>query len=301
MKRDDVDKMKITGKELVSRYIYVVEKNIGTKNGKGIHQDIIALIEDTADATYNKATDDLSYEEAKSVLGQLGSPLELASKYDDESNQTLLSQPWLGIYKIILKIVIFAVTLGISIASILYIADNNLGAGEAIRYWISELFNALTGAFTFPTLIFIVLQRKNIRIKGFYDDLDDLPPVPEVEKQINKTDTYVNMGITVLFTILFFTCNGLIRLIVTDQNINIPIFDGEKISSIWYLFVFSCGISLVSDIVKLVEGSHRFQVSLISIICSVFSLIISYFIIIKSHIFNPEYFTAIETIFSNEE
>lgn len=283
--------------DLKERYIYAVYKNVPAKKQQSIAQEVRLLIDDTIDA--KGFSEDITLEEFKTILKELGTPTELAIKYDD-SEQALISQPYFSKYKFFLKIVLLAVFFGMSVASVPFILENNLTWYGAIGHWASSLFSGCATAFAMITVFFYVFQRLGVKIDPIIENIEDLPPVPDSEKSSSKIETIISMCVSIIFTIFFVTSSGIFKVIDTDLALSVSVFNPEKVKSIWYLFFLSCLLSVIRDGFKLLDGKYSTKLVITTVICNVGSGIIAFFVLLKSGIFNPEFPSAIAQIITND-
>lgn len=252
-------------KELIKRYIYAVTKHLPESKRQDVGQELESLIEETlAERSQGgQATDT----DTKAVLMELGRPAELATKYDPHAKDALIGQPHFSVYLRVLKIVLLAVTLGMTIASLL---EGITGfEGNVFQFFASVLGNiwqSLLGAFAWVTIIFAILYQKDVKLDFAAEDLDDLPEVPEKRQLIKLSDVIASFIFTILFLILF----------VVVPQVNIPfiwqnsgltsIFNPDVLINLRWLFIAAAAAAVLNQSVRFLTRRHTLPVFLTTLL-----------------------------------
>jgi hypothetical protein len=162
-------------KDVTERYIYQVARRLPVSQREEIKKELNGLIEDMLlGHGENPGKEDID-----AVLTELGRPSELADKYRDVK-QHLIGPEYFALYTFVLKIVLGATALGMTIALAVGFATSppaNIGIG--IGEFISSMVMALVQAFAWLTLGFALAERYNKKKIKFPDDHwkpSDLPP-----------------------------------------------------------------------------------------------------------------------------
>jgi len=145
---------------LIDRYVTEVGKHLPRKNRLDIEAELRStledMLEDRSQQTGRPADEALTEE----LLQEYGSPRKVAATY--QTHPYLIGPRMFPIYTLVLRIVLFAVTLGLSIATIVSVVNSNLTSPELLKelgQFIANLVSALLAAFGNVTLIFAILER----------------------------------------------------------------------------------------------------------------------------------------------
>ncbi len=248
-------------KELIKRYIYAVTKHLPENKRQDVGQELQSLIEETlAERSQGGQPTDA---ETKAVLVELGRPAELAMKYDPHAKDALIGQPHFSIYLRVLKIVLLAVTLGLTIASLL---EGFAGfEGNVFEFFASVLGNiwqGLLGAFAWVTVIFAMLYQKDVKLDFAADDLDDLPAVPEKRQEIKLSDTIVSFIFTILFLVLFVVVPQVNIPLAWKGSGLISIFNPEVLIGLRWLFIAAAVAAVLNLSIRFLTRRHSLPVFL---------------------------------------
>jgi len=145
---------------LIDRYVTAVGKYLPRKNRLDIEAELRSTLEDMLDdrsqQTGRPADETLSSE----ILQEFGAPRKVAETY--QTHPYLIGKRMFPIYTRVLKIVFFAVTIGLSVATVVSLMGSNMPSPEilgALAKYTASLANALVIAFGNVTLIFAILER----------------------------------------------------------------------------------------------------------------------------------------------
>jgi hypothetical protein len=145
---------------LIDRYVTEVGKHLPRKTHIDIEAELRSTLEDMLDdrsqQTGRPADETLSSE----LLQEFGAPRKVAETY--QTHPYLIGPRMFPIYTRVLKIVFFAVILGLSIATVASLIGSNMAPPEilgALGKFVASLANALMIAIGNVTLIFAILER----------------------------------------------------------------------------------------------------------------------------------------------
>jgi len=145
---------------LIDRYVTEVGKHLPRKNRLDIEAELRStledMLEDRSQQTGRPADDALTGE----LLQEYGSPRKVAATY--QTHPYLIGPRMFPIYTLVLRIVLFAVTLGLSIATIVSAVTSNMSSLELLGElgkFIANLVSALLAAFGNVTLVFAIIER----------------------------------------------------------------------------------------------------------------------------------------------
>jgi hypothetical protein len=145
---------------LIDRYVTEVGKHLPRKNRLDIETELRStledMLEDRSQQTGRPADEALVTE----LLQEYGSPRKVAATY--QTHPYLIGPRMFPFYTFVLKIVLFAVTLGLTIATVVSVANSSMTSPEALKAlgeFIASLVSALLAAFGNVTLVFAIIER----------------------------------------------------------------------------------------------------------------------------------------------
>ena len=275
-------------KELIKRYIYAVTKHLPENKRQDVGRELQSLIDEAlAERSLGGQPTDA---DTKSVLTELGRPAELAAKYDPHAKDALIGQPHFSVYLRVLKIVLLAVTLGMTIASLL---EGFVGfEGNVFQVFgsvIGNIWQGLLGAFAWVTVIFAILYQKDVKLDFAADDLDDLPAVPEKRQEIKLGGIIASFVINILFLIVF--------VVMPQANIPyswqgsgwIPIFNPEVLINLRWLFIAVAAATVLNLSVRILTRYHSLPVFLTTVVETVFHVAHLYIFFSTPNALNPAF------------
>lgn len=293
--------------DLIERYIYAVTKRLPAKIQNDVSQEIESLIDDMLLERCGDVTP--GEKDIKIVLTELGSPKELAEKYDTSGKNCLIGAPYFVTYKYVLKIVLICVGIGMLVSSVLsafsdsfeVFNDSELIA-QSVNFWVdffisifANLAGGLVFAFAFVTILFAIFYHKDIKIDN--ENLDNLPPIPK--KEISKADSIFGIAFTVAFAVVFIAVPQ-IFCVVLDGKTFIPIFNVAELKTMWYLVVLFAFLGIAREVIKLIERQYNLKVMIATIVSNVCSAVIAAIWLLNEKIINVSFVTDVTNIFDDD-
>ncbi|MCH5296082.1 MAG: hypothetical protein J1E85_00265 [Ruminococcus sp.] len=292
---------------LIERYIYAVTKMLPANIQKDVSQEIRGLIDDMLCERCGDVVP--SEKDIRVVLTELGSPKELAEKYDTSVKNCLIGPPYFVTYKYVLKIVLICVGIGILSSMIATIIkgfedfDNMQVMLQNVNFWTDLFANIFTNlivglifGFAFVTLLFAIFYHKDIKIGN--EKLDNLPPLPK--KELSKIDSILGIAFSVAVAVVFIAVPQIFFVVLNGNKI-IPIFNISEVQSVWYLVVIFALLGIVRETVKLIEKQYSKKVMITTIIADVFSAVIAAFWLFNENIINKNFVAEITNIFDDNK
>lgn len=294
--------------ELIDRYLYAVTRRMPKAKQEDVAQELRGLIDDMLAERCGDRTP--KEKDIRVVLTELGSPQDLFNKYDEDGGKCLIGQPYYSTYKSVLKIVLIAVAVGMTIASIILCLVEPMEAvvtwnatakliAHWIVIWLGNVYNGLLSAFAIVTVLFAFFYKKNVPL-GQPFNFDDLPPVPKKKETISKTECYVGIAISVVFLVVFLTAPQIFCAILTETKQVVPIFDPAMVRKTWYLIVLFAVCGITREIVKLMEGRYNKTVLVTKVVCNLASAVLSIWWLRGFDLMNPEFVDSIAALFSGD-
>ncbi len=282
--------------EMIERYVYAVTNRLSPKTRGDVAQELRSIISDMLDERCGDAVP--SDVDVKFVLTELGTPSELADKYDPDSGKCLIGGEYYKQYKFVLKIVLVSVAFGMAIAGAISAVMAQSVWYVAFAEWFWAIFNALVQAFAFVTLLFAFFYHKRVKIEIKHESLDDLPPVPKEKAIIKKSESIVGIVFNVLFAVIFLAAPQIFCVYYSDGGPAVPVFNGEAMRSAWYLIILLAALGIVSECVKLIDARYSRRVMIVTIITDLFSVGIAFWWLMNDKLLNPEMIDSLSKVFT---
>ncbi len=267
--------------QLVERYVYAVTRRLPYAQREDIALELHGLIEEMAQ--------DRSIED---VLQELGDPNLLADTYQGTSRY-LVGPHYFDFYILVLKIVGFAVTLGIAISmGIGFIFNAPTTFGQFFSQLIGTLFGAYAQAFAWVTVTFWIIEwqqkRKGIDAPLEQWTIDSLPEVPQHTTIIPRSEPIASLVFLVLIFAGLNSAPWIMSITNLPPNIHIVSpFVPEVFQKMLPLFNLTIVIAMGIEFAKLYTGIQTKRLALLTIGLKLVSLAITLYIVAASGIWNP--------------
>ena len=281
--------------EIIDRYVYQVVRRMPRKSQKDIERELRTLIDDMLEERCGELP--RTKKDVEVVLTELGAPGELAAQYRDAPKRYLIGPDLFPKYWFLLKILLLAVGIGMSIASVVMVFINpSEWWFVSLARWFANTLISLVGIFSGLTIVFAVFEWRGISMEQFEPGLhlEDLPPVPVKKARISRGESIASIVFTVLF-ILLFTAVPQLMSVYTRAGA-IPIFDLEQLRRMLPLFLLSFGCGLLRDSFGLVEGRYTVRFALVTTVCNVLSALFC-LLIFQQPIWNPAFMAQLGEAF----
>ena len=279
---------------LIERYIYAVTRHMSKKEAADISKELDELVETML---AEKADQPGSEEEkVRQVLMELGNPEAMARAYTGKANDSLIGQPHYSTYLKVLKIVLFAIALGISISLLVSVISNiseiNLDSSinwfvDALAEWITALFSGLLGGFAWVTIIFAILYHKGVKFDFDLGDLNDLPEVPSERARIGRGEIIADVIFVTVFTILFILLPYMNIPVIGMTPKPFPFFNPDLLIGVRYLMIASVVAMILEAIVKFSDGRHTYRVFAAKVLANLVTVATTIIWLGNSHSVNP--------------
>ncbi len=282
--------------DLIQRYIYAVTKRLPGKTREDVSLELSGLIDDMLSERCNGETP--TDKDVRVVLTELGSPRELSEKYDTSAKKCLIGHPYYSTYLFVLKIVLICASAGLTMSSCILQIMEPQAWYAAIFQWMGMLWQGLTQAFAFVTLLFAFFYHKDVKLDEPFN-FDDLPSVPKKNEEISRWDPILGIAISVIFLVLFLAAPEWIAVFYRAETW-IPMFNGEVVRSCWYLILGFTLAGLLREVVKLMEKRYNRRVLIVTVGCNVVSAGLAVWWLTTRDLFNPRFQETMMALFSGE-
>lgn len=280
--------MKNEMKEWIDRYVYAVVRNLPVNLRSDSERELRNVIGDLLKERCGEFTP--MEEDLKMVLSDLGTPADLAHKYNPDKETSLIGPPYYSKYKLVIRIAMFCVLIGTLLSGVLYLCI------PQDRPWYLLLgqwaFTGITGAalvFAFITGLFAFFQQKKISLPGNGDALETLPPVPDKKEEVKRGEILTGMVFLVVFSILFLTVPQVFGIWVSGEEGMVSVFQTQVIRDTWFLVTAFCALGLISDSIKLFEGQYTKRLAWVTTVLNLLTMIPACFFLLNPEILNPAF------------
>ena len=283
----------MTNNELIERYIYAVTRRLPVKMRGDIDKELSGLIADMLEERCGDMTP--TETDVRVVLTELGTPSQLAAKYDPNGECSLIGPKYFPVYLRVLTITLTAGSIGMVIAMIMSVIT-----GEVTGTWIemlcealANIWNTLLAAFAMVTAVFAFLEYKKVDISSD-EDLMKLPTVPSDKEKISRADSVVSIVFGVVLLVIVLFAPQLLGAYITKAGSEsgvtlVPIFNTDTIRSMWYLFVIGFGADIFNSCYRLIIGRYNLKVAVVTAITSIINTVSAAFILLNDKVMNPEF------------
>lgn len=306
--------------DLIERYIYAVTKRLPSETRQDVSKELMSLISDMLEERCGDVTP--TEKDIKVVLTELGTPAELAEKYNTDKNKCLIGSPYYSTYIFVLKIVLICMGIGMLVTGIIEqfiengvfgwyigassetvntVADNvTLAVIEGTVKCIGGIASGMLSAFAVVTLLFAFFYHKNIKLDTLDESIDNLPPVPKNRKKISKADSIVGIAWSIIFAVVFLTIPSVFCVINTSTHQIVPIFDTEAVRGAWYLIVAFALAGIIRETIKLIDGTYTLRVVVTTVAANIVSAVAAALWLLDTRILNADFSSKVMEIISSE-
>lgn len=272
-----------TEKQLIERYVYAVTKRLPVSQREDVGLELGGLIGEMAQERT-----------VEQVLYELGDPALLADSYRGTSRY-LVGPHYFDFYILVLKIVGFAVTLGITISlGIGFLFNAPSTFGSFFTQLAGTLFSAYAQAFAWVTITFWIIewQQKRRGVDAPLEpwSLDSLPEIPSSSTIIPRSEPIVSLVFLVLVFAGLNSAPWILKVTDLEHSIHlVSPFVPEVFRRMIALFNLTIVIAMGIEFAKLYSGVQSKRLAVLTIGLKSISLAISLYIVAGSGIWNPNF------------
>ncbi|ARC86020.1 putative membrane protein [Clostridium argentinense CDC 2741] len=289
--------------DVIDRYVYAVVCKLPEKERKEVEEEIKGLIDDII----NSYEENLTYEEkVYKALKELGDPEILADNYRGEKRY-LIGPKYFHRYIYVLKIVLLAVFLGITVATIVEQIfngpKNTLQIVTVFTVYISSLFSGAIQGAVWVTGIFAIIEYNGVDIDGNGKgkntwDPSNLPEIPNKKSRIKPSESIIGIvATTIFFIVVYFMPQHLGAYITINDEIRIiPIFNLDAIKSLSFVIIILFILGISKELTKLIAGKWTIKSAVIYSILSGVSTALLITFLLNPKIWNTNFITEISRL-----
>lgn len=283
--------------DLIERYIYAATRRLPQKQRGDVAQELRGLIDDMLNERCGNVTP--TEKDIRVILTELGTPQELSAQYDEDAKKCLIGQPYFSTYKFVLRIVLLAAAVGITMVSLMLQMLEPQEWYAAIGTWLAMVYNCLLAAFTIVTLLFAFFYHKGVQITEPFN-FDDLPPVPKRTQEISKWECIAGIIFCVTFVVLFLVAPQVMGFVTGQNGLRIPMFSVSALRETWYIIILFAICGIIRESVQLLEGRYNQRVLIATAVTNAISAVLSIWWLTGFTLIHPEFLANISTLFEGE-
>ena len=279
--------------DMTDRYAYQVARRLPRRMRGDVEKELRSLISDMLEERCQGLPP--QEKDLDVVFAELGSPAQFAAKYNG-GEQSLIGPKYFPKYLMLLKIVLGAVFLGISLASVVQaLLPEAQPWYLALLHWLAALFCSLLCAFAGVTILFAIFEKKGVRLSQFEDSwrAKDLPPVPAKKARIKRGDCIADIIFSIVFFVLFCLFPEVMVFYANGQAV--PLFQAEILHGMLFLFAIFLALGIANSCFELAEGRYTVRLAVFSTIVDGVSAILA-IIIFTRPVWNPEFWPRVFSI-----
>jgi hypothetical protein len=283
--------------KIIDRYVFAVTRGLPQTQREDIEKELRTLIEDMMEECRDIEPEEKRVEK---VLVELGDPVILSDKYRD-TKRYLIGPQNFDNYIFVLKIVLGAVLVGISIAEVVGVMflNDKISIANTVGDYLLTLISSLIQAFAWVTGIFAVLEYKGFKLDGFEVkktkgdtwSISKLPEIPQDKALISRGESIFSIIFSTIFIMILFFAPKLIGVFIFNKQADslvIPILNVEILNG-YRIFIFAMFIiGLLKEVLKIASGRWTLKLSISVAILNVIGLFLVYVIFSNAGIFNDK-------------
>lgn len=282
--------------ELVERYIYAVTRKLPQHDRAEVRLELEKLIDEKLK---DSGQDEKKIEE---VLEQLGSPTKMAEKYRKSKRSFIISADYFDTYIIVIKVVMVALFIFLTAVHMIPIFIEPVSILSQLFNYISSLINISIQAFVLITVIFFVLDYKQIKIKGENNRSDehwtikDLPPIPTSKNQIKKSEAIIGIVFSIVFMIILLFYSHLIGIPVISELESvtfISFINRDAVIDLLPLLILFISLGIVKEVLKLVNGKWTNKLAIQTLLINALSISLVAVVIMSPSFWNPNFISEL--------
>ncbi len=280
---------------MIDRYVYDVTRRLPASQREDIEKELRGLIEDMLD----ERSDNPGKEDVEAVLIELGRPSALAAKYRG-TQRHLIGPELYDMYFLVLKIVIGAVALGITIALIIGLITSlpqNVFAG--IGTFLATVISAVVQAFAWVTVVFALIERFATHKDKWQDTWKpvDLPEIPQASSRIRPGEPIAGIVFGIIALIIFNAAPEVLSIyIYKDVMTVIPIFNLDVWRSMLPLIDVMIALGILKEAFRLVSGRHTLRLAAAVAAVNIVTIVLTITVFLPPAIWNGDLVTSLRAV-----
>lgn len=287
---------------LIDRYVYAVTKRLPKSERADIEQELRDLIEDMLAARVGDKG--VSQGAVIDLLTELGRPEVFAARYEDGSHY-LIGPELYEDYMLLIKIVLAAVSFGLSLAALLgAFTAGSFHLWQTIGQLVGMLMMGLSQAFAWVTIVFVIMQRNNkgasLGLAGEWDPscLPELPSPPQME--IKRREPVAAVVFILLTLVAFNFAPHLLGVYAFTNGVQVvPVFNLAALDRALPLLNLAFLLGIGREIFRFLEGRYTMRLAAGSLVLNAAGLTLMVSVFGRSDIWNPGLVGELATLYGS--
>lgn len=293
----------------IQRYLYDVVRRLPEGQKEDIKRELESLIEDMLE---ERAGNEKSEEEnVRDVLQELGDPAVLAARYLG-GDPHVIGGIYYPLYCQILKVVLICVGVGMAISVIVGFivharvetADGLIGYVQKDFVGLASIPGALLEAFGATTLVFWILERNRVKVKGKRPwKPEQMPEIPVKKAVISRGDSIAGIVFCLLAAVLLVCAPELIGAYLKTpegEMVLVPVFNLQVWNSVLPLILAGMALGIAENAVKLISGRYTMAVMWTNIMGNLVSISIAFLVFGRADLWNSGFWEEIAAVKGKE-
>ncbi len=282
--------------EKVEIYINECVKHLPKKHRKDVQTELQSEITSMIERFMENGDDQATA--IDQVLNEMGDPKKLADQYLDRKAY-LIGPMYYPTYLKVVKIVVLAVSIGLTVAFMVGALFNGATIVDFVRY-ISGMFNAGLMVVAWITVIFALIERNEKKLVELPAEDDwtvkDLPKSKDYKQKSDRIEGVMGLVFVSIMVVLFnFELDMLAVYNVVDGQFQqiAPIFNQQTVDQWLLWFNIGFALSIISNLIKAASIRHSKNKEIVLLVISAVSLVLFVWVFLTMNLFNPDLAIAI--------
>lgn len=276
---------------LIETYIGEVTRRLPESNREDIALELRSTIGDML-------PENPSEEDVKSVLNELGSPVQMANGFRDWPMHLIGPQyfeHYVKLLKIVMPIALTVTFILFMTANVIdYTGTETIGAvffhllGDAI----SGLWNTFIQTLFWITLVFAVLERTNLKVTESCstwsaDELLKMTPPPK-KKRISKFELFSDLLFAAVWATLYYNAEHLLG-IIRNGTLDVPFFNNDVLLSYWPLVSLALLTAVLLALYKILVGYWTQRLAIANAVHHVFATAVVVMMLLNERLIHDDF------------
>ena len=280
---------------MIDRYVYDVTRRLPASQREDIEKELRGLIEDMLEQRSNNP----GKEDVEAVLIELGRPSALAAKYRG-TKRHLIGPELYDTYFLVIKIVMGATALGITIAMIVgLITSPPQNVWAAIGTFFASVISAAVQAFAWVTVVFALVERFATHKEKWQDTWKpiDLPEIPQAAARIRPGEPIAGIVFGIIALMIFNAAPEVLSIyIYKDAMTVIPIFNLDVWRSMLPLIDVMIVLGVLKEAFRLVSGRHTLRLAAAVTAVNIATIVLVITVFLPPAIWNTDLVTSLRAV-----
>ncbi|WP_246247374.1 HAAS signaling domain-containing protein [Piscibacillus halophilus] len=280
--------------EMIDRYVYGVTKRLPEEQRADIGDEVRGLIEDMLDERVQGR--DVTEEDVREVLLELGHPRSLARKY--QGNKKYIIGPELyDFYVLIAKIALISTVVGLTAIFLIKVILSPINIIDDFVDYIVSFITTIPMVIGWVTIGFVLAEYfdenkfAQIKLDNNWDP-SNLTPIPDPKRQIKRCEPITSIVIYVFVIVMLVFSNEYFGIWIFQQGEFsgiVPFLNEAEYSSFLILILIVCGFGILKECLKLFYERWTYSLVTLTAIVNLVSITIFFYLLNENRFWNPDF------------